>query len=98
MRNMETASAAIYRILVSAGKSLYTKIMTDRNALLQEIETLPPEYMGTVIDFVSYLKHRNLNGYSGGISAGMSETMLQSESALAKDWNTPEEDAAWSLL
>jgi hypothetical protein len=26
------------------------------------------------------------------------ETMLASESVLARDWNTPEEDAAWSEL
>ena len=28
----------------------------------------------------------------------VSETALLSESALAKDWNRPEEDAAWSHL
>ena len=29
---------------------------------------------------------------------GVSETALLSEVALAKDWNRPEEDAAWSYL
>jgi hypothetical protein len=29
---------------------------------------------------------------------GVSETALLSEAALAKDWNRPEEDAAWSYL
>ena len=29
---------------------------------------------------------------------GASETALLSEAALAKDWNRPEEDAAWSYL
>ena len=30
--------------------------------------------------------------------AGMPETALLSERSLAKDWNRPEEDAAWSHL
>ena len=30
--------------------------------------------------------------------SGVSETALLSEAALAKDWNKPEEDAAWSHL
>jgi hypothetical protein len=31
-------------------------------------------------------------------ATNMSETVLLSESALAEDWNKPEEDAAWSHL
>ena len=31
-------------------------------------------------------------------TAGTHETALLSEEALAKDWNRPEEDAAWSYL
>ena len=31
-------------------------------------------------------------------AAGAHETALMSESALADDWNRPEEDAAWSHL
>ena len=30
--------------------------------------------------------------------AGLTETALLSEPALAEDWNRPEEDAAWSHL
>jgi hypothetical protein len=30
--------------------------------------------------------------------AGISETALLAEAALAEDWNRPEEDAAWSHL
>ena len=58
--------------------------------MLKEIDTLPPEFMGEVIDFVSYLKHKKLKG--------IPETMLQSEAALSKDWDSPEEDAAWASL
>ena len=32
------------------------------------------------------------------VVAGVSETALLSERALAEDWNRPEEDAAWSHL
>jgi hypothetical protein len=32
------------------------------------------------------------------IVAGVHETALLSEPALSKDWNRPEEDAAWSHL
>ena len=31
-------------------------------------------------------------------AVSVSETALLSEQALAKDWNRPEEDAAWSYL
>jgi hypothetical protein len=31
-------------------------------------------------------------------TANLTETALLSESALAEDWNRPEEDAAWSHL
>jgi hypothetical protein len=31
-------------------------------------------------------------------AAGISESALLSEAALAEDWNRPEEDAAWSHL
>ena len=31
-------------------------------------------------------------------AAGVPETALLSEAALAEDWNRPEEDAAWSHL
>ena len=56
--------------------------------MLKEIDTLPLEFMGEVINFVSYLKHKK----------GIPETMLQSEAALSKDWDSPEEDAAWAPL
>ena len=31
-------------------------------------------------------------------AAGLSETALLTEAALAEDWNRPEEEAAWSSL
>ena len=64
--------------------------MINRAVLLKEIETLPANCIGEVIDFVAWIKHHKLSQ--------ISETMLLSETALSKDWNTPEEDAAWASL
>ena len=61
-----------------------------KERLLREIEILPQSYYAEVIDFVEYLKMKHLKN--------LPETMLLSESALAKDWNTPEEDKAWADL
>ena len=64
--------------------------MTAINQLIYEIETLPSEYVQEVMDFVGYLKLKKLKD--------IPETMILSEKALAKDWDTPEEDEAWASL
>ena len=64
--------------------------MTKRAVLLQEIETLPAVCIDEVVDFVAFIKQRKLSQ--------IPETMLMTEAALSKDWNTPEEDEAWSNL
>jgi len=61
--------------------------MTNRVILLKEIETLPATCLDEVAAFVAWIKHRKLSQ--------IPETMLLSEAALSKDWNTPEEDEAW---
>ena len=43
-----------------------------------------------VYDFARFLRHKNEDESFNGL--------LLSESALANDWNTPEEDAAWASL
>ena len=58
--------------------------------LVNEIETLPAEYLPEVMNYVEYLKLRRLKT--------IPDTMLLSETSLAKDWNTPEEDEAWASL
>ena len=64
--------------------------MTVKKSLLQEIEQIPESLLPEVLEFLQYLKykHRNKNV----------ETAFLSESALAKDWLTPEEDEAWQNL
>jgi len=64
--------------------------MINRLALVKEIETLPSNCIGEVVDFVAWIKHHKLSQ--------ISETMLLSEKALSKDWDTPEEDEAWASL
>ena len=64
--------------------------MTNRAVLIQEIETLPVACLGEVIDFVTWIKQRKLSQ--------IPETMLLSETALSKYWDTPEEDEAWASL
>ncbi|MCL2319317.1 MAG: hypothetical protein FWC45_04475 [Treponema sp.] len=64
--------------------------MTERAVLLNELDTLPTEYLSEVTDFVAWLKHRKLKQ--------IPETMLLSEASLAKEWDTPEEDEAWANL
>jgi len=64
--------------------------MTNRAVLMHEIETLPSACVSEVIDFVAWIKQRKLSQ--------IPETMLMSESSLAIEWNTPEEDEAWAAL
>ncbi|GHV40558.1 hypothetical protein AGMMS50268_23700 [Spirochaetia bacterium] len=64
--------------------------MPNRDALLREIDSLPSEYLQEIFDFVGYIKQKQLKA--------IPETMLFSETSLAKDWDTPEEDAAWEKL
>jgi hypothetical protein len=64
--------------------------MPDKALLLRGIENLPPSYLNEVVDFVEYLKQKQVKN--------IPPAMAMSEAALAKDWNSPEEDAAWAGL
>ena len=64
--------------------------MTNHAILLREIETLPAACLGEVVDFVAKIKQRKISQ--------IPETMLLSEAALSKDWDTTEEDEAWTNL
>jgi len=55
-----------------------------------EIEQLPQEFLKEVYDFVLFLKQKK--------SVEKIETHFASETVLAKEWNTPEEDEAWKDL
>jgi phosphoserine aminotransferase len=64
--------------------------MTNKDALIKEIESLSPSCLDEVVDFVEYIKQKQLKNTPA--------TMLLSEASLALEWDTPEEDAAWKDL
>jgi hypothetical protein len=57
----------------------------------ERLRQLPPEKLAVVFDFVSFLAERRP-------SAETLQTMLASEAVLRRDWDSPEEDEAWSGL
>lgn len=61
----------------------------------QRMRQLPPEKLAIVNEFVSFLLERELSA-SENDDAGA--TMLASEAVLRRDWDRPEEDAAWAHL
>lgn len=62
-----------------------------KEQLLQAIEKTPDSTLEEVLDFLLFLKSRELQQEQVEIS-------LLSEPSLAKDWLTPEEDEAWQHL
>ena len=64
--------------------------MTSRERLLQEIPATPEPILVEVYHYLQYLKGLPTKDHFNGLAT--------SESVLAKDWNTPEEDAAWANL
>jgi hypothetical protein len=64
--------------------------MNNKEQLLKEIEDVPEEKIQEIIDFVRFLKAKQREEEFG--------ITLVSEPSLARDWNKPEEDEAWSDL
>jgi hypothetical protein len=71
-------------------------------SLLHEIDErlrqLPPEKLATVYDFISYLIERDMAALLAQPEPDGRALALASEAVLRRDWNTPEEDAAWAHL
>jgi hypothetical protein len=64
--------------------------MSTRELIERELDGLPEPLQREVFDFVCFLKSRtNGEAFNG---------LLASETVLERDWNTPEEDAAWRNL
>ena len=63
---------------------------TIREMLLREVNILPSVYCSEVLDFIESLRMKR--------QPVIPETMLLSEVALSKDWDTEEEDNAWASL
>jgi len=64
--------------------------MSTQNLIEKEVASLPEPLQREVYDFARFLRHKNSDDSFSGL--------LLSETALAKDWNTPEEDDAWASL
>ena len=64
--------------------------MLPREILHHEIDALPEDCAGEVLDFVLFLREKHVREHA--------ETAILSESSLSKDWLSPEDDAAWQNL
>jgi hypothetical protein len=64
--------------------------MSTAQILKKEIEQAPEPILLETLHFIRFLKSKGVDDTFNGL--------LLSESALAKDWNTPEEDKAWANL
>jgi hypothetical protein len=64
--------------------------MSTRQLIERELDALPEPLQQEVYDFARFLRRRAEEERFDGL--------LLSESALGKDWNAPEEDAAWESL
>jgi hypothetical protein len=65
--------------------------MQIRQQLLEEIEETSDDILSEVLDFLLFVKKQKLQ-------REQLEITLMSESVLAKDWLTAEEDEAWKDL
>jgi hypothetical protein len=64
--------------------------MSTQELIIKEVENLPEPLQQEVYDFARFLRERSANESFNGL--------LLSESALPKNWETPEEDTAWANL
>ena len=64
--------------------------MSTQELINKEVENLPEPLRREVYDFARYLREKFQDDSFNGL--------LMSDSALRKDWDTPEEDAAWANL
>ena len=64
--------------------------MSTQQLINKEVASLPEPLQREVYDFVRFLRAKSADEPFNGLQL--------SESALRKDWDTPEEDAAWANL
>jgi Protein of unknown function (DUF2281) len=64
--------------------------MNNRDLIIQEIDKIPDALLQEVLDFMQFIRAKHQQDEL--------ETMLLSESFLAKDWLNPSEETAWQDL
>jgi len=69
--------------------------MTLAEKVFLELKILPESYQAEVLDFVEFLRSKVKKRSE---PAEALQTMLATEAVLRRDWDSPEEDAAWSDL
>jgi hypothetical protein len=63
--------------------------VSTKELIANEVADLSEPLQREVFDFARFLRKKQGDSFNG---------LLLSETALAKDWDTPEEDAAWANL
>jgi hypothetical protein len=66
--------------------------------ITDSLRALPAEKLAVVYDFVSYISEREIKAALQEPAPTSFEFMLASEAVLRRDWDRPEEDAAWANL
>lgn len=64
----------------------------------ERLRHLSADKLAVVYDFVSYLLEQEMGQMLTDPDSSARQTMLASEVVLRRDWDTPEEDAAWAHL
>lgn len=64
----------------------------------ERLRQLPPEKLAVVYDFISFLIERDAADLLAQGEPAVRESALLSEPVLRRDWDRPEEDAAWAHL
>ena len=64
----------------------------------ERLRQLPSAKLPVVYDFVSYLLERDVADLPAADASDARATMLATEAVLRRDWDRPEEDAAWAHL
>jgi hypothetical protein len=66
--------------------------------ITDSLRTLPAEKLAVIYDFVSYISEREIKKALQEPATKSFEFMLATEAVLRRDWDRPEEDAAWANL
>lgn len=70
-----------------------------KQQIIEEIEYIPEPLLNEIVDFIQFLKNKHLSQKTLEMEEiNQQETALLSESSLAKDWLSKEEDEAWKHL
>jgi hypothetical protein len=66
--------------------------------ILDRLQQLSGDKLAVVYDFVSYLAERDVSNIARESATSSQECMFASENVLRRDWERPEEEAAWANL